>query len=301
MKTMLLATLFGVFATTGQAAEKKMLGYTRILNNDVIGDARDRWRTGSYQISAFRGEPWTGARPQSFGDLIEFRLRGEIIAPANIVSPAVGDRLYAGTYAFGVHSYSENNGREINLGVGVAVVGPQTGLADLQAKIHDLVGVAPPAAAGFEVGNSMRPTAYAEVGQNKTLAGNSRVRPFVELQAGLETLARIGVDFTIGGYGKNDLLIRDVVTGQRMPGIMHGSDKGISLIVGADVAYVADSIYLPRDLGYQLSDVRLRARAGVNYEVAKGAVFYGVSYLSEEFRGQPNGQVVGSFTWRRNF
>ncbi|WP_108259465.1 lipid A-modifier LpxR family protein [Mangrovicoccus ximenensis] len=76
---------------------------------------------------------------------------------------------------------------------------------------------------------------------------------------------------------------------------------GFGLTIGADAAHVSRSSYLPSSRGYELTDMRYRARAGGLWRWGQGRqVFYGVTWLSEEFEAQPEGQVVGSIhvNWR---
>ena len=52
-KYMLVALLAQLFATNGVAETVyKYLGYGRLVTNDLLGDGKDRWRTGS--VSAFQ-------------------------------------------------------------------------------------------------------------------------------------------------------------------------------------------------------------------------------------------------------
>ena len=276
------------------------LGFARIFDNDVIGDGRDRWRTGSYQISNFRGYYWNGTRPARPGELLEFRLRGEIIAPANLTNPNPLDRRYAETLSFGVRSHSQFRGNDLSMGIDLVMIGPQTHILKYQRALHKIFGQPLPNVRATEIGDAIRPTAQIELGREFQLGG-ARLRPFVEAQAGAETLARVGFDATIGEFGRQGLRIRDVVTGQRMPGITGGEGRGASFLFGGDLAYVADSVYLPESLGYQARSTRGRLRAGLYYEGDRASIFYGWTYLTREFERQPEGQAVGSLTLRLAF
>ena len=77
----------------------------------------------------------------------------------------------------------------------------------------------------------------------------------------------------IGQVAQDDLLLRDVVTGQ-LYRATEGDGVGLSYLLGVDGASVFDSNYLP---------------------------FYGATYLSEEFEGQTEGQVLGSLKLNFNF
>jgi hypothetical protein len=93
------------------------------------------------------------------------------------------------------------------------------------------------------------------------------------------------------------LRLRDQVSGQRVAAL-NGAGRigGWSFLFGADTAYVASSVYLPDNRGPDLEEMRHRLRAGVNFGIGDSNFFYGVTYLSEEFEGQPEGQVVGTLS-----
>jgi hypothetical protein len=74
----------------------------------------------------------------------------------------------------------------------------------------------------------------------------------------------------------------------------HGGAEGTSFSFGGDVAHVFDSVYLPADQGYSPTDLRLRLRAGLHWQKGAMGLFYGLTWLGEEFEGQPEGQLVGS-------
>jgi hypothetical protein len=111
----------------------------------------------------------------------------------------------------------------------------------------------------------------------------------------------VGADLLIGSYAHDDLLLRDVVTGQ-LYNTTARDTVGLAYLIGADIASVYGSEYLPEDMGYAVSETRARARAGVFLQLgADVSFFYGATYLSEEFEGQTEGQVVGSLKLNFNF
>lgn len=71
-------------------------------------------------------------------------------------------------------------------------------------------------------------------------------------------------------------------------------------MVGGDVAYIHDSVLLPAS-GPAAEEMRFRLRGGVNYVYGMSNFFYGVTYLSEEFVGQDEGQLVGSMSMMLRF
>ena len=93
--------------------------------------------------------------------------------------------------------------------------------------------------------------------------------------------------------------MRTTATGQRLAFSSEASGWGFNL--GADAAWVAESIYLPESLGYDLTDARLRVRGGIRYVSDKWDAYYGLAWLSEEFEAQPEGQFVGTFQIRFGF
>ena len=66
------------------------LGYGRLINNDFVGDLKDRGQTGSYVSSRIYGTAWGGKLPTRAGEFLEFRLQADIKSPDNLVSPAAG-------------------------------------------------------------------------------------------------------------------------------------------------------------------------------------------------------------------
>lgn len=283
------------------AQERTTLGWGRLLTNDAIGDGEDRWRTGSYVLSWVRGPDWTGALPGQPGAILEFRLRAETIAPADLITPAALDRRYVGALTLGVHTHFETRGIESSLGLDAVIVGPQTGISDIHGDLHDLLGLAPPTVFGAQIGNDVLPTVTAEFGRTLEIGTQARLRPFVEMQAGAETLLRVGGDVTFGSFGDGALMIRDSTTGQRYRGTGIGETDGFSLTMGADLAEIYDSDFFLTGDAITPSDTRARARLGMHWQGGQNEVFYGVTWLSEEFEEQPEGQVLGAINLRLRF
>ncbi|MCY4180821.1 MAG: DUF2219 family protein [Litoreibacter sp.] len=296
---LLFVMMWLCFATSATAQDRRVLGYGSFFNNDLIGDGEDRWRTGGYTVSQLRGPEWDGEVPEQFGSLLEYRFRAEIIAPRDVANPQTGNRPYVGALSAGVHSHWQRAGTEMALGLDVIVVGPQTGLDTLQDAFHDLFSAPRPRVDGVQVGNAIRPTVVFEAGRPYQGDG-VEMRPFVELQAGAETFLRIGGDVSVGPVAGRGLQLRDSATGHRYHGIMSGPPEGASFFLGGDVAYVAESQYLDTQ-GIGSRETRSRLRAGVNAGVPGGSVFYGITYLSEEFDNQEEGQILGSLDLRFRF
>ncbi len=303
MYRVLMAILFAGFLFGEAGAEpRKRLGYGRLLTNDALGDNLDRWRTGSVASSRVWGRGWNGAVPKRFGELIELRLGAEVISPAALVRPDPRDRPYVGMLSAGIHTHFSMAGADMAAGIDLAVTGPITQLDELQGAFHDLLNISQPSelVTNAQIGNGVHPTLVLEAGRDYELSGSIVLRPFLEGRAGVETLARAGFDLTFGELGKNELLIRDPVSGHRYR-VIRQDWEGFSFVLGADIARVADSVYLPALGGLELTETRSRARLGMHWQGKNGAsVFYGLSYLGEEFKAQPEGQLIGSIrvNWR---
>ena len=300
---LMTAVTTAAMAQDSPSGGRKSLGYGLLFVNDLLGDGRDRWRTGSVMSSRVFGPDWAGGLPGQAGEVLELRFLGEVMAPDNLVTPAPGDRPFAGSLSLGLHTHYETaRGTEISLGGDVVAIGPQTSLDNLQTTLHDVFGMNSASAATLnaQIGDKIRPTATLEMARDVALAEQTRLRPFMELRGGVETYARVGFDVTIGQAGLGELLTRDPVTGHRMR-VVRQQAPGLSWILGADVAKVWDSVYLPEDRGYALTDSRARARLGLHWQGEKSMVFYGMTYLGEEFVGQGSGQLVGALQFSLKF
>jgi len=289
-----------------RAAEPVWLGKARLFTNDYLGDGKDRWRTASYSASYIFGGKWRGRNPSGFGELMEYRFRAEIIAPADLSNPAIGtDRRYVGALQFGAFSHMRRGKTDISLGLDLVVTGPQTGLGNFQSWVHSGLGMGKPAVLGSQIGNAIYPTLSVEFARDyRLLPGFERrivFRPFLQAQAGVETYVRVGGDFTFGPGGEGDFQVRDVTTGFRSVAIKNEGQRAVSFLIGGDIAYVGSSRYLPTSSGFSLTSARVRLRAGYYYEMKHGSLFYGVTWLGREFSAQPRGQLVGSISMHLNF
>lgn len=283
------------------AEERVTLGWGRMFTNDALGDGQDRWHTGSYTISRLRGVNWTGDLPSRPGEILEFRLRAETIAPANLITPEPDDRRYAGALSLGLYTHFDWQGFETSIGGDLVFTGPQTGIGGFQAWAHQTFGLPDPAVLDDQIGNAVYPTLVAEMGRSFALGETVRLRPFVEAQAGVETMVRAGGDLVIGSFGRDALMLRDKTTGQRYRGIGGDQSGALSFTLGGDVAHVFDSALLPGGEPATLTDTRTRLRAGVHWQGRKASVFYGMSYLGPEFDQQSEGQIVGALNLNFKF
>ena len=203
----------------------------------------------------------------------------------------------------GLHTHFSRGGVDLSTGVDLVAIGPQTGLVDLQDWFHNIVS-APTISNGVianQVGDSFFPTALAQVSYPVRLSENASLRPFVEAQYGVEDFVRVGADIVIGEIMQNDLWLRDSPTGQLYAGV-EGGQPGAGFTIGADYAVIGDSAYFPASFGTVAQDERFRARAGMHWRLGDNiSYFYGVTYLSEEYVGQPQGQIVGSLKLNFSF
>lgn len=284
------------------AEGRQVLGRGRLVTNDLLGDGKDRWQSGSVSGSHVVGRDWNGALPEQAFDLLEYRIGTQISAPNNLRRPKAGDRPFAGVLSLGLHTHFRHRQTEFSLGGDLAITGEQNGLSAFQTALHDGLGVKPASqrVLNGQVKNGFHPSLVAETGRSFAVGGQAIVRPFVETRVGLENIARIGADLTIGSLGQGELLIRDPVTGQRYRAIRNQT-PGVSYVLGADVAHVGSSKIIPKSNGVIPEDTRHRVRAGMHWQGERNAVFYGLTYLSEEHKSQSEGQVVGSLRLNLKF
>ena len=297
----LAITLALATAMPAQAEDRVTLGWGRMFSNDALGDQKDRWRTGGYQVSRIRGFSWDGVLPTTPGEILEFRAMAQIVAPEDLVSPPPLDRRYAATLSLGLHTQFDWRGNDVSIGSDLVFVGPQTGISNFQKWIHNMVGLEKPTVIDNQIGNGIYPTLEAELGHKFALGDRAELRPFVQAQAGVESFVRVGGDLVIGTLGRDDLMVRDGVTGQRYRAVEGTRDQGVSFVLGGDIARVFDSALLPDNGVATLTEDRSRLRAGMHWQGEKASVFYGVTYLSKEFDQHPEGQFVGGLNLNLKF
>lgn len=287
--------------TLEQESARHRIGYGLVFSNDLLGDGKDRWRTGSLTSSRIYGQDWQGQAPATFGELLELRIQGQIIAPSDLTQLNPADRPWVGALTVELNSHVQRNGTEIALGGGVTMLGPQTQLDEIQGWLHDLAGAPEPSDAVLngQIGNSFRPVLSAEIGRQLPLSDRAALRPFIEARAGDETYMRAGVDFSYGQLSQG-FLVRESITGQRYR-TAKGEAQGLTLTAGADIAYVSNSVFLPDSSGYSLENTRQRARLGLHWQGQRTTAFYGLTYLGKEFSSQSEGQLTGSLQLQLRF
>ncbi|MSU88432.1 DUF2219 family protein [Rhodobacteraceae bacterium 2CG4] len=302
-----ILALLTLAASLAQAGEARLrpLGWGGFVTNDRLGDGQDRWRTGSYTLSVVLGPEGTAALPARPGALVELRFHAEGIAPANLARPAAADRLYAGILSFGAHTYFTGAdlgiGGELRAGADLVLTGPATGIDRFQSDLHRVLEGAATPLPREQVADGAYPTLSAEWGRTLALgAAPVRARPFGAAQLGYETLARVGLDLEIGAPGPV-LAARDPATGFRYPALMGKAGRGVTLMLGADIAAVGDSVLLPDGGPVTLRRLRHRLRAGVRLDAGPGWLFFGNAWLGPEFEEQEAGQRVGAITMNLRF
>ena len=297
----LLAAVF-LMGWTGSATAEgvRTLGFGRLTTNDRIGDGDDRWRTGSFVMSMVRGKGWDGALPERPFALMDYRARAEIIAPDALNGTGSRTRPYAGMVGVGAHTLFSPGPFEASVGADLLFVGPQTGILDLHADFNDAFSAPRVGQEDNELGNDTRLQGIAELAWPVSL-GPAVMRPYVEVQDGAEALIRFGGDLVIGGIVQDDLMLRDPVTGHLYRGTQTAG-AGSAYVIGADWTYVDDSIFLPGESRAELTEERTRLRAGVHWQSGgRSSIFYGMTYLSEEFESQEEGQILGSLNLSLDF
>lgn len=302
MRLMLVtACVLCAFLTPAVAQDRVTLGWGRLFSNDALGDGKDRWRTGAYAVSRVRGVNWSGSLPGTMGELLEFRLRADTIAPENLIDPAEQDRRYAGAITVGLHSQFDLGGYEVDLGGDLVIVGPQTGIGKFQSLVHGALDLGEVGALDTQIDDAIYPTVSGEIARRLSFGDRVEFRPFIEARAGDETLLRVGGDLVFGTFGRADLMLRDTATGQRFRAVAGSKQPGVSVVMGGDVARVFDSTYLPEGGAVTASDTRHRLRAGVQWQGDRSSAFYGVTYVGPEFEEQDEGQLVGAVALNLRF
>ncbi|WP_193222040.1 lipid A-modifier LpxR family protein [Amylibacter sp. SFDW26] len=290
----------GVFKS--KPAGEKKLQISSVFTNDFLGDGDDRWRTGSLDVSATFGGGDLRELPEKAWERYQLRFRGEIISPSNISTPSATDRQYAGVLGLGLFTHFQKNSYDVYYGGELVFVGENTGIGALQRNFHEELDILPPSAAVLnnQIPNATYPTVHG--GLSKSFRSERRlIRPFAEVQAGVESFARVGMDIVLGGALIDDFLLRDSVSGQLVSHSKADDSKGFGFLMGADAAYVVDSNYLPNSGTLAFENLRPRARAGVVYQQEKFGLFYGISWLGKEFEAQRSSQVVGSLNINVSF
>ena len=179
-------------------------------------------------------------------------------------------------------------GAEVTLGAGLVVTGPQTGTFDAQRWLHERLGYPLPATEGREVEDGVYPRSWPRWGAATVGAAGAALRGGA---GGGRGPCAGGVDRDLGNFGTEAVVIRDPVSGQRIPVLWGPRERGWSFTAGLDAAAVGWSAFLSDD--GLTPEPRYRARGGVRWQGERWSLYYGATWLSPEFEGQREGQVVG--------
>lgn len=174
------------------------------------------------------------------------------------------------------------------------------GLLDFQRDFHAMFGKGNFGAVP-QIGDAIYPTVLGELAKPISLTEFLSIRPFVEAQVGVETFLRTGVDFEFGRACQGQFKIRDVTTGQRYAGFICQDSTFATANLGIDVAHVFDSHYFPSSFDVTVAETRPRVRLGIHRGGRNASIFYGLTWLGEEFREQPESQVVASININLRF
>lgn len=278
-----------------------IVGVSRLFNNDFLGDGNDRWRTGSYEVSVTFGEQVLDGLPTTAFALMQYRLRSEILAPADLsLATAFPDRPYAGVIGLGAFTHFQKGAYNVSYGGELVFVGPSTGVGRFQKWAHKQIGAQTPMMLADQLPDHIYPTVQGEISRNMR-AGDTLFRPFAEAQVGVESYARVGIDAIFGKNLSRNFFVREPITGHLVSNVRSSDDRSFGFMMGGDVAYVGDSKLLPESRGYTVESMRPRARAGFVYEGENAGLFYGLTWLGKEFEGQKESQVTGSLNVKFNF
>lgn len=289
MKAMIV-TLGAYFIASTASADTTMSSF---FSNDYLGDGQDRWRSAGYTLFfGFEGDN-TG------GIAHDFRARAEIISPWGAkTQPTDNDRPYVGMLGFGVFANDSFGKWQYNVGAEVLFTGDQTQIANFQQGFHDLTGIAgysPNDMSHEHVSDNVTGMISAEIARGYELNDSFSFRPFAGVQAGYETFGRIGFDLLIDGYANSQRYVRDPISGFLQPSSSDRATKmnDMSFILGVDYTYFTHSDFFPGWADVEMKKARSRIRVGAQVRIRKVSTFFGLTYLSKEFKSQVESQTIG--------
>ena len=175
------------------------------------------------------------------------------------------DRAYVGHLSIGLHRHFQAGGLAYNFGVDASLLGPQTGLMGLQKTVHSELGQPFPSdfVRNTQVSNKFVLGSLTEVAHPSPLSPSTNIRPFAEVQTGVEDLIRIGVDVGLFGDLSEALLARAPVSGRHYS-IIDRAEEGFLLSAGVDLTRVIGSL-ISSGNALRASKYRARTRVGLNY------------------------------------
>lgn len=285
--------ILSIFATTFFSSALAGPTKSSFFTNDFFGDGFDRWRSASYTLFlGFEGKNTNGVAH-------DFRARAEIISPWGAkTQPTDKDRPYVGMLGFGVFANDRFNDFDYNFGAEILFTGDQTKVADFQQSFHEVTKIAgylPHDMQHEHVGDKVTGMVSGEIARAYDLSYDWEFRPFLGAQVGYETFGRVGFDFTWGGYSGAERYVRDPVSGFLQPSSLNRALRmdDLSFLIGADYSYVTHSEFFPTWSNVRIKNDRVRLRVGMQSGIAAASVFFGITYLTEEFHSQHEAQTIG--------
>ena len=123
-----------------------------------------------------------------------------------------------------------------------------------------------------QVSNQFILGTLTEVARPSAQSPSTNIRPFVEVQTGVEDPIRIGVDAGLFGDLSEALFARALVSGQRYS-VIEGTEERVLLSAGVDLKRVIGSMFLTGS-ALRASKYSARARFGLNYVHGRWSQFH---------------------------
>jgi len=294
--------------------------------NDRIGDGKDRWKTGGLTQSyifperIFSRSPWFKDRASA----LEINGRGVVMTPDDTSDTGIDskDRPYAQYAGVGLHLRSIARPRRLSAGLALqeeARIGIEAGwqgeplpLFDIQSSLHDMAGTGGTAA---NLSNSIDGEALVNLEARHTWrlhwqapGRDIELAPFAQASLGMrENNLRFGADLIAGSALEGRTWGNDLATGALLAGAsMPRKGFNWTLFSGADLGFVASDAFL--DGGFAAGGpsvprekVVARVRGGVLLEYDNLGIGFSLNWLSKEFRGQSDGQLIGAIQIKYRF
>lgn len=328
-----LAVLASMPAHAGEAVDGwKWLAQTNEIQtegafwNDRLGDGKDRWKTGGLTQSyifpekVFSAEPWFDGRASA----LEVNGRAVVMTPDNTANPGIDakDRPYAQYAGVGLHLRSIARPRalapgvsvldELRVGVEAGWQGEPLPLFDIQASLHDMAGTGGTAA---NLSNTIDGEILVNLEARQTWrlhwqadGRDIQFAPFIQTSLGMrENSLRVGADLIAGSALEGRTWGNDLATGALLAGAsMPRRGFNWTTFAGADLGYVASDAFL--DGGFAAGGpsvprepITARVRAGVLLEYDDLGLGFSLNWLSKEFRGQSDSQLIGALQFKYRF
>lgn len=318
-----LCVILGLAASAAQAqtplpAPDPRAAFHFTLENDAIGDGKDRWYSNGFRLG------WASPEGRLPGPMAALdRALGSVFGPAqsrwNLAVgqqfytasdirnpfPSPQDRPYAG-YLFAELGLDRRTASTLDrFSLQAGIVGPSSLARSLQVSVHDIIGDPKPRGWGFQ----LQDEPVANLGWERTwrtpslalpLGLEADALPAVGLAAGtVRVHAMAGVRARIGQGLENDFGPARLAPATGNAPMPIGDGLGWYLFVGAGGRAIARDIFLD---GNTFRDSRSVDREPVvgDFE-AGGAVFwrnvrlsYSYVYRTKEFKDQPQAQSFGA-------